>query len=79
MGEYSRRRYQVNRRRIVLRQSGRIATQYEGDIARLDPGALRALSLLRTADDSLLSAVAGGLVEERRDADEDLYNEGDAG
>ena len=40
--------YQVNRRRIVLRQSDRIAAHFEGDTARLDPAALRALSLLRT-------------------------------
>ncbi len=71
--------YQVNRRRIVLRQSGRIATQYDGDVARLEPGALRALALLRTADDALLSAIAGALVEERRGANEELYKEGDAG
>src|ERR1700685_2492052 len=71
--------YQVNRRRIVLRQSGRIATQFEGDVARIDFGALRALSLLRTADDALLTAVARLLVEERRGEDEELYKEGDAG
>jgi hypothetical protein len=71
--------YQVNRRRIVLRQSGRIGTQFEGDVARIDSGALRALSLLRTADETLLTAVAGMLVEERRGADEELYKEGDAG
>jgi hypothetical protein len=71
--------YQVNRRRIVLRQSDRIVAHLEGDTAQLDPAALRALSLLRTADDSLLQAIAGLLVEERRDANEDLYKEGDAG
>jgi hypothetical protein len=71
--------YQVNRRRIVLRQSGRIATQFEGDVALIDFGALRALSLLRTADDTLLTAVAGLLVEERRGADDELYKEGDSG
>src|ERR1700735_4947159 len=52
--------YQVNRRRIVLRQSGRIAAHLEGDVAHLDPAALRALSLLRTANDPLLAAIAGG-------------------
>lgn len=71
--------YQVNRRRIVLRQSDRIVAHFEGDAARLDPAALRALSLLRTANESLLQAIAGLLVEERRDANEDLYKEGDAG
>jgi hypothetical protein len=71
--------YQVNRRRIVLRQSGRIATQYDGDVARLEPGALRALALLRTADEALLAAIAEALVEERRGPNEELYKEGDAG
>jgi hypothetical protein len=71
--------YQVNRRRIVLRQSGRIATQFEGDVARINSGALRGLSLLRPADNALLPAVAGLLVEERHGAGEDLYREGDAG
>jgi CRP-like cAMP-binding protein len=71
--------YQINRRRIVLRQSDRIVAQFEGDSARLDPAALRALSLLGTADETLLQAIAGLLVEERRGANEDLYKEGDAG
>ncbi len=46
---------------------------------RVDANALRGLSLLRTADEPLLGAIAGSLVEERRGADEDLYKEGDAG
>src|SRR5580704_1102104 len=46
--------YQVNRRRIVLQQSDRIEARIEGDIARVDPAALRALSLLRAANDPLL-------------------------
>src|SRR5271155_2265377 len=71
--------YQVNRRRIVLRQSGRGVAHLENDNARLDPEALRALSLLRTGDVTLRSAIAGLLVEERRGAGEDLYKEGDAG
>jgi len=71
--------YQINRRRIVLRQSDRIATHFEGDAARLEPAPLRALSLLRTADETLLSAIVGLFVEERRGANEDLYKEGDAG
>jgi hypothetical protein len=71
--------YQINRRRIVLRQSDRIAAHFEGETARLDPAALRALSLLRTADDNLLGAIAGLLVEERRGASEDIYKEGDTG
>lgn len=71
--------YQVNRRRIVLWQSDRIVARFESDAARIDPAALRALSLLRPANDSLLQAVAGLLVEERRGANEDLYKEGDAG
>jgi CRP-like cAMP-binding protein len=71
--------YQVNRRRIVLRQSDRITTRFEGDTARLEPASLRALSLLRAADDTLLAAIAGLLVEERRGANEELYKEGDNG
>src|SRR5271163_1474982 len=51
--------YQINRRRIVLRQSDRIAAHFEGESARLEPTALRALSLLRTADDDLFGAIAG--------------------
>ncbi len=71
--------YQINRRRIVLRQSDRIATRFEGDNARVEATSLRALSLLRTADETLLGAIVGLLVEERRGANEDLYKEGDAG
>ncbi|HTY53892.1 MAG TPA: hypothetical protein VMB26_01765, partial [Candidatus Binataceae bacterium] len=71
--------YQVNRRRIVLRQSDRIAATLVDDKAAIEPGALRGLSLLRPGDDNLLGAISGLLVEERRDAGEDLYKEGDAG
>jgi hypothetical protein len=71
--------YQVNRRRIVLKQSDRIATSIEADTARVKPGALRALPLLRGADDTLLAAIAGLLVEERHDANQELHKEGDAG
>ena len=57
--------YQINRRRIVLRQSGRITAHLGEDKARLDPEALRALSLLRAGDATLLGAIAELLVEER--------------
>src|SRR5271156_3752969 len=60
--------YQVNRRRIVLQQSNRIAARLDDDKSIVDPVALRSLSLLRTADESVLGAIAGLLVEERRDA-----------
>jgi hypothetical protein len=71
--------YQVNRRRIVLRQSDRIATTFVDDKAALDVNALRGLSLLRSADEPLLDAISGLLVEERRATGEDLYKEGDSG
>src|SRR6516165_7899751 len=71
--------YQVNRRRIALRQSDRIFAHFVGDTPRLEPGALRGLSLLRTPDDTLLSAIAGLFVEERRGANEEIYKEGDSG
>jgi Phage capsid-like protein/Cyclic nucleotide-binding domain len=71
--------YQINRRRIVLRQSDRIVAHFEGENGRLDPEALRALSLLRSADPAVLIAIASLLVEERHPANVDLYNEGDAG
>lgn len=71
--------YQVNRRRIVLRQSDRIPTTFLDDKAALDANALRGLSLLRTANEPLLGAISGLLIEERRGAGEDLYKEGDAG
>ena len=56
--------YQVNRRRIVLQQSDRIAARIENDVALIHPSALRALSLLRTANDPLLAAIAGALVSD---------------
>jgi hypothetical protein len=71
--------YQVNRRRIVLRQSNRIATSFIDDKAVLEPGALRGLSLLRSGDENLLNAISASLVEERRGAGEDIYKEGDTG
>ena len=71
--------YQVNRRRIVLQQSDRIVARIEGDVALIDPGALRALSLVRTANDPLLAAIAGALVTENRGANEEIYKEGDEG
>jgi hypothetical protein len=49
--------YQVNRRRIVLQQSDRIVAQIEGDVALIDRGELRALSLLRTGKDPLPAAI----------------------
>jgi len=71
--------YQVNRRRIVLKQSDRIATSLEGDSPKLDPKALRALSFLRGADDRLLDAIAGLLDEQRLESHEQVYGEGDGG
>src|SRR5580704_1888835 len=71
--------YQVNRRRIVLQQSDRIVARLQGDVALIDPGALRALSLLRTANEPLLTAIASALVTENRGANEDIYKEGDEG
>jgi hypothetical protein len=71
--------YQVNRRRIVVRQSDRIVAHLEQNQPRLEPGAMRALALLRGADNPLLEAITGLLVEERHDAGDTLYNEGDAG
>jgi len=69
----------LNRRRIVLRQSDRIPTTLVDDKASVDVNALRGLSLLRSADEPLLTAISGVLVEERHGAGEDLYKEGDAG
>jgi len=71
--------YQVNRRRIVLRQSDRIEATLEGESARLDPAALRAIPLLRGADSRLLDAVAGALRTEQHNANAALYTEGEAG
>lgn len=71
--------YQVNRRRVVLTQGGRIVAGLEGDRAHIDPKALRSISLLRNADDALLEAIAGLLFDERHNANEELYKEGDPG
>jgi len=71
--------YQVNRRRIILRQSDRIAATLEEGTARLEPGALRAIALLRGADEPLLEAIARALRSEQHAANEVLYAEGDAG
>ena len=71
--------YQVNRRRIVLKQGDRVVAGLAGDTATLDPKALRAVPLLREADDQLLQALAGLLFEERHNTNEALYGEGDAG
>src|SRR5215813_9830352 len=71
--------YQVNRRRIVVRQSDRIVATMEQDSPRLEPGAMRALALLRGADNPLLEAITRLLVEDRHDAGQILYSEGDPG
>ncbi|MFO0687864.1 MAG: family 2B encapsulin nanocompartment shell protein [Myxococcota bacterium] len=71
--------YQVNRRRIVLKQSDRIPTRLEGDAPRVDPKALRAIALLRNADEELLEAIEGLLVSERHPANAEIYSEGDPG
>lgn len=71
--------YQVNRRRVVLTQGGRIVADIEGDRPRIRAGALRSIALLRHAGDTLLEAIAGLLFDERHNAGEDLYAEGDAG
>ena len=69
--------YQINRRRIVLTQGTRIIAGLEDDRAQIDPQALRALALLREADAPLLEAVAGLLFDERHNANETLWKEGD--
>jgi hypothetical protein len=71
--------YQVNRRRIVLKQGDRVVAGIAGDNAQIEPAALRALPLLRGADDALVDAIAGLLFEERHNANEVLYKEGDPG
>jgi CRP-like cAMP-binding protein len=71
--------YQVNRRRIVLRQSDRIAARLEDNVPRLEAPAMRALALLRSAEPPLLEAITNLLVEECHDAGHELYKEGDAG
>ena len=71
--------YQVNRRRLVLKQGDRIVAGLDGDNAALDADALRAIPFLREADDTLLQAVAGLLFEERHNANEFLYQEGEPG
>jgi CRP-like cAMP-binding protein len=71
--------YQVNRRRIVLRQSDRIKARLEDNTPRLEAPAMRALALLRTAETPLLEAITNLLVQERHDAGQELYKEGDPG
>ncbi len=71
--------YQVNRRRVVLTQGDRIVAGLEGERAHIDPKALRSLAVLRSADDTLLEAIAGLLFDERHNANEALYSEGAAG
>src|SRR5215472_17133694 len=69
--------YQVNRRRIVLRQSDRIETRLEDNTPRLEAPAMRALALLRSAEPPLLEAITNLLVQERHDTGHELYKEGD--
>src|SRR5215470_7657703 len=71
--------YQVNRRRIVLRQSDRIEARLEDNTPRLEASAMHALALLRSAEPLLLEAITNLLVQERHDAGQELYKEGDAG
>src|SRR5690348_6518572 len=71
--------YQVNRRRIVLQQGGRIVAGVEGERAQVDPPALRSLALLTDASDELVEALAELLFDERHNANENLYGEGDPG
>jgi len=71
--------YQVNRRRIVLRQSERITATMDGDNVRIEPKALRAIALLRAADDRLITAIAETLVTEHHDSNATIYSEGDVG
>lgn len=71
--------YQVNRRRIVLTHGDRIIAGIEGDHAHIDAKALRNVALLHGAEEPLLEAVAGLLFDERHNAGDELYKEGDAG
>ena len=64
--------YQVNRRRLIIKQGNRIVSGIDGDHAQLDPQSLRELPFLRDADDALLAAIAGLLFEERHNANEVL-------
>src|SRR6516225_9947402 len=71
--------YQVNRRRIVLRQSDRIEARLDGDTPKLEAPAMRALALLRSAEPPLLEAITNLLMHERCEAGQELYKEGDTG
>jgi CRP-like cAMP-binding protein len=71
--------YRVNRRRVVIPADERIATRLEDGTASVKPDDLRALSLLREFDDSVIEKLSKSFVSELHPAGTTLIAEGSTG
>ena len=71
--------YRVNRRRVVIPQDERVRTVIDGNKASIRPVDLRALSLLRDLDDSLIEKLCKVFTSESHPTGTTLIKEGSTG
>ena len=70
--------YRVNRRKIVVPQTGRIVIQIEGDKIQTDPASLRGIPLFSALEEADLKALAEQFVPESHALGEVIAKEGSA-
>jgi CRP-like cAMP-binding protein len=70
--------YRVNRLKVILREDDRVNVRHKDGEAVVEPEDLRAISLLRDMDDSILKFMAEHLVCEQYDAGQVIMREGEA-
>ncbi|MFC1509019.1 family 2B encapsulin nanocompartment shell protein [Candidatus Omnitrophota bacterium] len=71
--------YRVNRRKVIIRDDEKIQVSVFDQEARIEPKQLRALSLLRDLDDSLIESLAGKFVNEHCLRGDTIVKEGKSG
>ena len=71
--------YRVNRVKVVIKPDERIAAIVDGGKAQIEAKQLRAFSLFRTLDESLLERIAGHFSSEKADVGQFVVSEGEFG
>jgi len=71
--------YRINRRKLMMREDQKIRITTEGEEARIEPQHLRAISLLRDADESLIASLTTKFVREEAGAGVSIVKEGKPG
>ncbi len=71
--------YRINRRKVMLREDQKIIISDEGEGARIEPNHLRAISLLRDVEDTLIETLATKFVREEAGPGITIVKEGKPG